>query len=68
MAGRFGSVVTAMVTPFRDDHALDLDRAQELSSWLVGNGSDSVVIAGSTGESPTVTHKEKSERSGARAS
>ena len=61
MAGRFGSVVTAMVTPFRDDHALDLDRAQELSSWLVGNGSDSVVIAGSTGESPTVTHKEKAD-------
>src|SRR5439155_4898158 len=61
MAGRFGSVVTAMVTPFREDHALDLDRAQELASWLVGNGSDSVVVAGSTGESPTVTHKEKSD-------
>jgi len=61
MAGRFGSVITAMVTPFRDDHALDLDRAQELSSWLVRNGSDSVVIAGSTGESPTVTHKEKAD-------
>src|SRR6476646_11561470 len=50
-----------MVRPFRDDHALDLDRAQELSSWLVRNGSDSVVIAGSTGESPTVTHKEKAD-------
>ena len=61
MAGRFGSVVTAMVTPFREDHALDLDRAQELASWLVGNGSDSVVVAGSTGESPTVTHKEKAD-------
>jgi len=61
MAGRFGSVVTAMVTPFREDHALDLDRAQELASWLVANGSDSVVVAGSTGESPTVTHKEKAD-------
>src|SRR6266576_2888292 len=61
MAGRFGSVVTAMVTPFREDHALDLDGAQELASWLVGNGSDSVVVAGSTGESPTVTHKEKAD-------
>src|SRR5438093_6333087 len=61
MAGTFGSVVTAMVTPFREDHALDLDRAQELASWLVGNGSDSVVDAGSTGESPTVTHKEKAD-------
>ena len=61
MAGRFGSVVTAMVTPFREDHAVDLDRAQELASWLVDNGSDAVVVAGSTGESPTLTHKEKAE-------
>ena len=61
MAGRFGSVVTAMVTPFRGDHAVDLDRAQELASWLVDHGSDAVVVAGSTGESPTLTHKEKSE-------
>ena len=45
MTGRFGSVVTAMVTPFRQDHALDLDRAQELSSWLVDNGSDAIVVA-----------------------
>jgi 4-hydroxy-tetrahydrodipicolinate synthase len=61
MAGRFGSVVTAMVTPFRGDHAVDLDRAQELASWLVDNGSDAIVIAGSTGESPTLSYKEKSE-------
>ena len=61
MAGRFGSVVTAMVTPFRGDHAVDLDRAQELASWLVDNGSDAVVVAGSTGESPTLSHKEKAE-------
>jgi 4-hydroxy-tetrahydrodipicolinate synthase len=61
MAGRFGSVVTAMVTPFRDDHAVDLDRAQELAVDLVGRGSDAVVVAGSTGESPTLTYKEKAE-------
>jgi 4-hydroxy-tetrahydrodipicolinate synthase len=61
MAGRFGSVVTAMVTPFRDDHAIDVDGAQRLSSWLVDNGSDAIVVAGSTGESPTLTHREKSE-------
>src|SRR5918996_1465350 len=61
MAGRFGSIVTAMVTPFRDDHAIDVDGAQRLSSWLVDNGSDAIVVAGSTGESPTLTHKEKSE-------
>lgn len=61
MAGRFGSVVTAMVTPFREDHAVDLDGAQELASWLVDNGSDAIVASGSTGESPTLTHKEKAD-------
>jgi 4-hydroxy-tetrahydrodipicolinate synthase len=61
MAGRFGSVITAMVTPFREDRAVDLDGAQELASWLVDNGSDAVVVAGSTGESPTLTYKEKAE-------
>ena len=61
MAGRFGSVVTAMVTPFRSDHAVDLDGAQELASWLTDNGSDSIFVAGSTGESPTLSHKEKAD-------
>jgi 4-hydroxy-tetrahydrodipicolinate synthase len=61
MTGRFGSVLTAMVTPFRDDHAVDLDRAQELASYLLDHGSDAVVVAGSTGESPTLTYKEKAE-------
>ncbi len=61
MTGRFGSVITAMVTPFREDHGIDLDRAQELASWLVDNGSDAVVAAGSTGESPTLSYKEKAE-------
>ena len=61
MAGRFGSVVTAMVTPFRDDHAVDLDGARSLASWLTDNGSDAIVVAGSTGESPTLTYKEKAE-------
>lgn len=64
-SGRFGSVVTAMVTPFRDDHAVDLDGAQQLASWLVDNGSDAIVVAGSTGESPTLTFKEKSQLFGA---
>lgn len=61
MTGRFGSVVTAMVTPFREDHAVDLGRAQELAVNLVGHGSDAVVVAGSTGESPTLTHHEKAQ-------
>jgi 4-hydroxy-tetrahydrodipicolinate synthase len=61
MTGRFGSVITAMVTPFRGDHAVDYDGAQELASYLLDQGSDAVVVAGSTGESPTLTYKEKAE-------
>ncbi|MGE5459793.1 MAG: 4-hydroxy-tetrahydrodipicolinate synthase [Solirubrobacterales bacterium] len=59
MAGRFGAVVTAMVTPFREDHSLDLDRARELAVHLLERGSDALVVAGSTGEAPTLTHREK---------
>jgi 4-hydroxy-tetrahydrodipicolinate synthase len=61
MAGRFGAVVTAMVTPFRDDHSLDLDAARSLAGHLYEHGSESLVVAGSTGESPTLTHREKGE-------
>ena len=59
MAGRFGAVVTAMVTPFRDDFSLDLDAAQELAAYLLEHGSDALVVAGSTGEAPTLTNEEK---------
>src|SRR6266542_176119 len=59
MTGRFGSVVTAMVTPFRDDFTLDLDGAQALATYLLDNGSDTVLVAGSTGEGQTVSHEEK---------
>lgn len=61
MAGRFGAVVTAMVTPFREDHSLDLDASRDLAAHLLENGSDALVAAGSTGESPTLTHREKVE-------
>lgn len=61
MAGRFGAVITAMVTPFRDDYSLDLDGAQELARHLLEHGSDALVVAGSTGEAPTLTHQEKGE-------
>ena len=65
MAGRFGAVVTAMVTPFRDDHSLDLEGARRLADHLFEHGSDTLVVAGSTGESPTLSHKEKLELFGA---
>ena len=62
MAGRFGSLITAMVTPFREEgHALDVDGAQRLAAHLLDTGSDAIVVAGSTGESPTLTYKEKAE-------
>ena len=61
MTGQFGAVVTAMVTPFREDHSLDLEAARSLAAHLFEHGSESLVVAGSTGESPTLTHKEKLE-------
>ena len=58
-APRFGRVVTAMVTPFDDDGALDLDAAVELARWLAAHGSDGLVLSGSTGESSVLTDDEK---------
>jgi len=54
-----GNVLTAMVTPFREDGSIDLDAFQELARHLVANGSDGVVVAGTTGESPTLTDAER---------
>jgi len=51
--------MTAMVTPFTDDGALDLDGAQRLARWLVDHGNDGLIIAGTTGEAPTLTHDEQ---------
>jgi 4-hydroxy-tetrahydrodipicolinate synthase len=56
---RFGRVMTAMITPFDDRGALDLDGVAKLSSWLVEQGNDGLVVAGTTGESPTLTHDEQ---------
>jgi 4-hydroxy-tetrahydrodipicolinate synthase len=55
----FGRVITAMATPFAPDGSLDLPGAEALADHLVSNGSDGLVIAGSTGESPTLTFDEK---------
>ncbi len=59
MPGRFGRVLTAMATPFTADGALDLGGAQRLARHLLDHGTDTLVIAGTTGESPTLTHDEK---------
>jgi 4-hydroxy-tetrahydrodipicolinate synthase len=59
--GRFGPVVTAMVTPFDDDLGVDYDAAVSLARWLADHGSTGLVLAGTTGESPTLTDHEKIE-------
>jgi 4-hydroxy-tetrahydrodipicolinate synthase len=59
MGARFGEVLTAMVTPFAPDGGLDVKAARALASHLVENGSDGLVVCGTTGESPTLSHEEK---------
>jgi 4-hydroxy-tetrahydrodipicolinate synthase len=54
-----GHVLTAMVTPFHDDGSVDFDAFQALARHLVDNGSDGVVVAGTTGESPTLSDDER---------
>lgn len=56
----FGRVITAMVTPFTPDlKEVDFDKAARLAELLVNTGSDSIVVAGTTGESPTLSTEEK---------
>ncbi|MEU8877797.1 4-hydroxy-tetrahydrodipicolinate synthase [Streptomyces javensis] len=57
----FGRVLTAMVTPFTTDGALDLDGAQRLAAHLVDAGNDGLIVNGTTGESPTTSDAEKAQ-------
>jgi 4-hydroxy-tetrahydrodipicolinate synthase len=61
MTADFGTILTAMVTPFDADLAVDYAGAERLACWLLENGSDGLVVAGTTGESPTLTDAEKLE-------
>jgi 4-hydroxy-tetrahydrodipicolinate synthase len=54
-----GEVLTAVVTPFRADGSLDLDAFRSLCGHLVENGSDGLVVTGTTGEAPTLTDDER---------
>ena len=54
-----GEVLTAVVTPFRADGSIDLDAFRSLCGHLVENGSDGVVVTGTTGEAPTLTDDER---------
>jgi 4-hydroxy-tetrahydrodipicolinate synthase len=56
-----GEILTAIVTPFRPDGSVNLERFRELAAHLVDHGSDGLVVAGTTGESPTLSDEEKLE-------
>jgi 4-hydroxy-tetrahydrodipicolinate synthase len=56
-----GEILTAIVTPFREDGSVDYDRFRDLAGHLVDNGSDGLVVTGTTGESPTLTDDERFE-------
>jgi 4-hydroxy-tetrahydrodipicolinate synthase len=56
-----GEVLTATVTPFREDGSVNLDAFRRLAAHLVENGSDGLVVAGTTGESPTLSDDERLE-------
>ena len=57
--GEIGRLLTPMVTPFTDSGAVDYEQAQRLALALLQSGSDGIVVAGTTGEVPTLSHDEK---------
>ena len=57
----FGRLLTAMVTPFNADGSVNYEKAADLTEWLINNGSDGLVVAGSTGEAATMSAEEKLE-------
>ena len=55
----FGRLLTAMVTPFKEDGSVNYEAGCQLADWLLANGSDGLVIEGSTGEAATMDMDEK---------
>lgn len=55
----FGRLLTAMVTPFNEQLEVDYDQAKKLACHLIEHGNDGIVVAGTTGESPTLSAEEK---------
>ena len=56
-----GEVITAMVTPMEKSGAIDYDKVESLAAHLISSGSDAILVAGTTGESPTLTNEEEIE-------
>lgn len=59
MKKNLGQLITAMVTPFNKNLEVDYNMVEKLANHLVENGSDGILVVGTTGESPTLTHDEK---------
>ena len=56
-----GEIVTAMVTPFNEDLSIDYPSLEKLINHLIETGSDAILVAGTTGETPTLSHEEEHE-------
>ena len=54
-----GTLITAMVTPFKENLEIDFNQVKKIANHLADNGSDGILVVGTTGESPTLTHDEK---------
>jgi 4-hydroxy-tetrahydrodipicolinate synthase len=59
ICGVLGEILTAIVTPFKEDGSVDLQSFRALAAHLVANGSDGLVVTGTTGESPTISDDER---------
>ena len=57
----FGRLLTAMVTPMNQDGSINYAAMADFAEWLIANGSDGLVVCGTTGESPTISTEEKLE-------
>ena len=56
-----GEIITAMVTPFKEDLSIDYAALEKLINHLIETGTDAILVAGTTGETPTLTHEEEAE-------
>lgn len=56
-----GEIITAMVTPFDANRKIDYNKVEELTGYLMSHGSDAILVAGTTGEGPTLSHEEEFE-------
>jgi len=59
MTKEIGRLLTAMITPFKPDGSVHYEAAEKLAAQLVADGSDGVIVSGTTGESPSLDDEEK---------